>query len=148
MTTPLDSLQEALEKRLGLGRDLTEAEVGRAEAAIEDASNLVRDEADQEWTEGFPPAVATVVLEAAKRGFLNPAGYSSETTGPFTVRHDAVGVYLTDKEAEIIRRFRPSSTTGSSGLWTQATTRSSCGDGYVFVDDQYGGDSILYGECC
>lgn len=136
----------ALEKRLGLGRELTEAEEGRAEAAIEDASNLARDEAHQAWTDSAPPAVVTVVLEAAKRGWLNPGGYSSETSGPFTVRRDVVGVYFTDDEVTILRRFRPDSGQSRSGLWVQPTTRGHCGT-QVWLDDQYGGDSILYDEC-
>lgn len=144
--TALLATVAALEKRLGLGRALTEAEEGRAEAAIEDASNLARDEARQEWPDTSPPTVVTIVLEAAKRAWLNPGGYSSETTGPFTIRRDTVGVYLTEDEVTILRRFRPDSRQSRSGLWVQPTTRGHC-DSRVWVDDQYGGDSILYDEC-
>lgn len=145
MSTLLATL-EALVKRLGLDRALTTAEEGRAEAAIEDASNLVREEARQDWLVDAPPAVVTIVLEAAKRGFLNPGSFTSETTGPFTVRRDTVGVYLTDSEKDIVRRHRPDSGTSRSGLWTQATTRRDPGDDRIWLTDQYGGDPILYDE--
>jgi len=146
MADPLAAL-DGLTQRLGLGRELTEAETGRAEAALEDASTLVRDEARREWTDPaeVPAAVVMIVLESAKRGFLNPNGYSSETTGPFTVRRDVVGIYLTDGEAIIVRRYREQSRTGGSGLWTQPTTRCDP-DGRVFLMDQYGGDPILYDD--
>jgi hypothetical protein len=63
-----------------------------------------------------PPRVQAVRLEVAARAWRNPAGNTSETTGPFTWRNDRIvraGVYLTDEErADLL-----ASTRGSPGPW-------------------------------
>jgi len=55
-----------------------------------------------------PPAVVTVVCQAAGRAVRNPEGYASETAGQYTYRYgDATtsGVYLTEDEHKILRRI-------------------------------------------
>lgn len=131
--------------RLGVASgSLSTADRLRAEAAIRDASALVRAEARQVWAppDVTPEAVHTVVFMAARRAYTNPDGYRSQSAGPFSVQPSVVGVYLTEQEIGIVRRYRPTSS-GSSGLWTLATTRGDpCTTG--FVDDQYGTEPIPY----
>ena len=108
---PLASIA-AFEKRLGLAPgSLQGSDRARAEAALEDASALVRSEAGKSWVdeEGnvtAPPAVVTVTLKAARREYMNPNGFQSEQTGPFmyTLPRGETGVYLTEPEKQIVRR--------------------------------------------
>lgn len=131
-----------LEARLGLDpRSLSGAERARAQAALDDASALVREESRRDWigTDDVitaPPSLIRVVLGAALRNYRNPDGEISQTTGPFsrTVKAADVGVYLTAAEKDLCRRYRQEST----ALWTLRTTR---GDGYdstLYLEDQYG----------
>lgn len=132
--------------RMGVSQESLSAEdTVRAEAALADVSSLVREEARQEWAtpEVTPEAVRAVVLAAARRVYSNPEGFTSETAGPFTVRRDTVGAYLTEQETAIVRRYRPAgSQTG--GLWTQPTTRGEVYDGVGYVWDQFGTEPIPY----
>lgn len=120
---PLASVA-AFEKRLGLSPGaLQGADLARAEAALEDASALVRDEAGRSWVDEdgavtAPPAVVTVTLKAARREYVNPNGYTSEQTGPFSYQlpRGETGVYLTEAERRIVRR-----TAGKFGMGTIAT---------------------------
>lgn len=140
----LPALAEIDDLEARLGRSLTGDETGRAQAALADASALARAEGRQDWYTAeagltAPDAVVTVVLSAARRAFENPQGYSSETVGPFTVRRDseALGVYLTEAEKAIVRRYRAT----SPGLWTQRTTRedpNNEGNETVFLEDSNG----------
>lgn len=115
----------------------------RAEAVLQDASNLIRDEAGKDWVDdlgalsGVPDMIVTLTLKVAKRALENPDGLSGETYPEYAWRKDGAedGVYLTDKECKIARRSG-----GKSGLWTQPTTKRSCptdGD-TVWVEDQFG----------
>lgn len=124
--------------------DLSEVDFRRAEAAITDASALVRDEARQAWStpEATPEAVRTVVLESARRVFVNPERNRSETAGPFSATRDAVGAYLTAEEKAIVQRYRRLSR-GPAGLWTLPTSRGDHGC-TEFAADQFGGDWIPY----
>jgi hypothetical protein len=130
-----------LEARLGLDPDtLADPERARAQAALDDASALVRDEARRDWppdeddTPTVPDAVERVVLGAALRTYRNPDGEITKTVGPFTrtVSADASGVYLTDAEKEIVRRYRP---TGGTRLWTQRTTKYDPAEPLFVVDE-------------
>lgn len=116
------------------GRELAAGERARALAALDDASALVRQEGAQDWVDDGgvpnpPGAVAAVVLAAALRTFRNPEGLSSETIDDYTYRRAGVepGVYLTDTEKAIVRRYRP-----TSGLWTLRTTRGDQVHGTVY----------------
>lgn len=130
-----------LEARLGLDPDsLKTGELGRARAALADASALVRLESGQSWVDDAgaltaPDALVRVVLGAAQRNFVNPDGEIHTTVGPFVRRLSelSTGVYLTKAELDIVRRFRP-----TTGLWTLRTQRDECSDGTVWYEDSYG----------
>ncbi|MBP2341118.1 Txe/YoeB family toxin of Txe-Axe toxin-antitoxin module [Saccharothrix coeruleofusca] len=137
---------EALEARLGRGA-LTGAQREQALAALADASEIVRAETNRTWvteagTVSAPAAVVTITLQAALRVVRNPEGLVAETVGPFSRRlaDDQTGVYLLDEEVALLAKYR----SATSGLWTQATTRGDYPGTPVWVDDQYGGDSILW----
>lgn len=126
--TPLASVAD-LEKRLGLPvGSLTGEDLIRATEALEDVSNIVRDEADSDFlaadgeTVSAPPAVLTVVKQAAKRAYLNPEDLTNENVGDYGSGRQVVGVYLTAEEKRVIAkavRRRPSNKwtgTGSIGV--------------------------------
>jgi hypothetical protein len=91
-----------------LRRSLTSTEATAAEAAIDDASALVRAESGgRSWLDedGEPdPRVAPIVLAVALRAFRNPEGFSTQTVGSWTGvlggtgQDVASGVYLTSHE--------------------------------------------------
>lgn len=141
-----------LEARLGLDAEtLTGADLARAKAALADASALVRDEARREFTDDdgnlvVPDAVRRVVLGAALRTYRNPEGELSQTVGPFRrdLKASEVGVYLTDAERDIVRRYRP---TPSGGVWSLSYTRD--GDDVsdtLWLDDSYGFEPFPIGS--
>jgi hypothetical protein len=119
---PLAEVDE-LEDRLGRALT-TDAERARAEAALDDASALVRGEGNPGWVAGsVPQAVVAVVLTAALRVVRNPEGFVAETIGAYNYRlpeQGALGIYLSEAEKQIVRRFR---TTRGNGLWTQQLSR-------------------------
>lgn len=132
-----------LEHRLGLDENtLQGADQRRAEAALDDASALVRDEARRTWVgttgelEGVPDVVHRVVLGAAYRNYVNPEAVLTETAGPFsrTIKQTDTGVYLTEAEIVIVRRFRPT----GGGLWTQKVYRDDDAESTLFLEDSYG----------
>ena len=132
---------EELEARLGVEQGaLSGGERARAQAALDDASALVREESRRDWVvDGeitAPPSLVRVVLGAALRNYRNPDGEISQTAGPFsrTVKASDVGVYLTSAELEIVRRYRQEST----GLWTLQTTRAEHNDCTLFLEDSFG----------
>lgn len=130
-----------LEARLGLDPEsLTGGELGRAQAALADASALVRLEGGQTWVDDAgaltaPDAIVRVTLGAAHRNYVNPDGVVQESVGPFARRlsDQSTGVYLTKAELDIVRRFRP-----TSGLWTLRTQRDECSDGTIWYEDSFG----------
>jgi hypothetical protein len=132
-----------LEVRLGLDEGtLAGADLLRAQAALDDVSSEVRDEAKRTFLDddgelaAVPDAVVRVVLAASKRIYLNPEAALSTTVGPFArqLSKDGVGAYLTDVEKAIVGRYRPVAT----GLWALRTTRGDEGDCTVWAYDQYG----------
>jgi hypothetical protein len=139
---------EALEARLGRGT-LTGAQLAQALAALADASEIVRAETNRTWvnSEGVvvaPAVVVTITLRAALRDVRNPDGNIAENAGPFSRRladDQTKGVYLLDEERAVLEKYR----LATPGLWTQPTTRGEYAD-VVWLDDQYGGDSILWAE--
>lgn len=108
MTQPI-LLAEVSDLADRLGQTLTEGtpDYRRAKANIQDVSSLVLNETGQSWDEGsVPPVVVTIVLRASERAFRNPSGAISRTMGPFAEGwngSNAVGVYLTDAELEILQ---------------------------------------------
>lgn len=103
-----------LEERLGVpvgsleGLDLT-----RAERALEDASHLVRAETGIAWVNAYgvpepPEAVVVVVLQIAKRVFINPDNLTSESVGSYSWQADqaSMGIYLSDDELRTVLAAR------------------------------------------
>lgn len=134
---------EDLEARLGLDPGtLVDANLGRARAALADASALVRMEARRTWVDEagaltvVPDAIVRVVLGAAQRGYTNPDGATQESAGPFarSFNPDAVSVYLTRPELDIVRRFRPA----GGELWTLQTTRDGDDANTIWYQDSFG----------
>lgn len=132
-----------LEHRLGLDEGtLDGADEIRAQAALDDASALVRDEARQTWVNesnalaGVPDVIFRVTLGAALRNYVNPDGLLTEQVGPFsrTIKQTEAGVYLTEAEVVIVRRFRPT----GGGLWTQKLYRDDLGDQTLYLEDSFG----------
>jgi phage gp36-like protein len=84
-----------------------------AQAALDDASALIRAVARKSWvdTEGVltdvPDVIQTICLAAAIRRVNNPMGYASEQISQYSYRYagsEAAGiVYLTDDEKRLIR---------------------------------------------
>ncbi|GAA4527465.1 hypothetical protein [Amycolatopsis samaneae] len=103
---PLATLTQ-LKARPGVTITGPDAEA-RALTALVDASNLVRAELPPDLlSPTVPPAVVTVVCQAARRAVRNPEGYQSETAGQYTYRYGddtTTGVYLTDAEHKVLRR--------------------------------------------
>lgn len=126
-----------------IGREFTDAELPRVEAALDDTSALVRAEAGQTWIDpetglvsGLPDAIKTVVLRVAERVIRNPQGFRSESAGDYSFqRYDAddAGPYLTDREIAIIRKAL-----GRTGLWTQRTERDGPCDTTLWCEDNFG----------
>lgn len=144
-TLPALAPLDALEARLGRGT-LVEPQKTQAQAALADASELVRAETNQSWVADTglvtaPAVVITITLQAALRVVRNPDGLISETAGPFSRRlaDDEVGAYLTADEIAVLARYRATTT---SGLWAQPTTRGEGCQPLGFLRDQYGGDPI------
>lgn len=105
----------SLETRLGLAAaTLSGVDLARAEAALGDASALIRAEAGKDWvgpdlvTITAPDAVVTVCLHAALRPYRNPDGFSGESVGDYSYQYAATGdpvdVYLSDEEKRVVRR--------------------------------------------
>lgn len=133
----------AIETRLGLEiGSLQGADLARANAALDDASALVRAEAGKPWIteEGIviaPPEVITIVIKASIREFKNPDGFSTEQLGDYSYRTENTGgVYLTDEERRIIRN---ASGSGAHGVWSPRTP-SAYGDKVILAHDYYMGD--------
>ena len=134
---------EDLEARLGLDPDtLQDANLGRARAALADASALVRYEARRTWVDEagalsvVPDAIVRVVLGAAQRNYTNPDGVIQESAGPFArqLSQESTGVYLTKVEMDIVRRFRAA----GGELWTLQTTRDGDESNTVWYQDAFG----------
>lgn len=150
MALPALATLAELEARLGIAPGgLAEPDKSRAQAALADASSLVREESRRNWMDTSTPPVAVapdalvrIVLAAAKRDYRNPDGLTSETdtAGPFTRtrarKDDESTVYLTDSEQEICRRYRE---TTKAALWTQPTTRGECEDNTLWLPTSQGG---------
>ena len=107
----------------------------RAQAALDDASALVRYEAGLTWVDAsdvldddIPDIVVTITLAVAIRAFLNPAdGVTSEQIDGYSAGYNAGGLYLTKAEKAALNGLPGA---GTPGLTTLATTRS---------DDDYRG---------
>lgn len=111
---PLATVGE-LEVRLGLTPGtLADLDLARAEAALADASELVRAEGGIPWVDlsgeaTAPPAVVVVVLQSAKRAYLNPNGYATESVSAggasysYSNNQQALTIYLTADELRTVQ---------------------------------------------
>lgn len=99
MAGPLMTFLE-LQKRPGFHDVDQEA----AEVTIDDASALVRDIAETDWSSSdVPEAVVPVVAAMVRRGLHNPMGYASEMEGGTQVTGGG-SLYATKREKAIIRK--------------------------------------------
>jgi len=137
----LVSLEE-FAARLG---GIAAADEERAQAALDDASALIRSEAGTEdWVddegalETVPDVVVAVCVAVAGRAFRNPDGLRSEQIGTYSVTYgDATtAVYLTAAERRIVRRAAGMMSLGSIEL------ESGYAPNIVTVPVDIGGDPI------
>ncbi|MPZ13764.1 MAG: hypothetical protein GEU73_04970 [Chloroflexi bacterium] len=129
MLPSLASLEQ-FEARIAGG--VSSADEDRAQAALDDASSLIRQEAGLTWaTEDdlsvglydldadLPDVIVTITIAVAKRAYLVSDEVQGETLGDYQWRApSSSGLYLTKAEKKLIRQVA-----GKTGLWTQATTR-------------------------
>lgn len=114
-----------------------DADEARAQAALEDASSLIRDEAGTTWVDAnnaldLPTGtdawkadtLVRVCCAAARRTFENPDGVSQESLGGYSVAqsNSSSDVYLTAAEKRQVRKAA-----GFTGLGVLTTTRSPIG---------------------
>lgn len=140
---PGDSLAtlEELEARIPGG--IPTADEARAQAALDDASVLIRAAAGTDWAGSTPPAVAKMVcLSAARRSFINPDAVRSQQLDGYgvTFSSSSPDVYLTKEERRLIR-----GSVGKSGLGVISTTRLAEGErdtSTVFLDVEPEGEPI------
>lgn len=113
-----------------LAGGIEEDDWARAEAALRDASALVRVETGLTWVDAtgqladVPDVVVAVVIAAARRAFVNPDGLTAESIADYSQSFTpgSSDIYLTKAERNAVRRVA-----GRSGLWTLATTRVDVG---------------------
>lgn len=144
MTLPAFASIDELANRIPGG--ISDDDSARAQAALDDASALIRVEAGKTWVTDdeldadIPDIVVSVCCRAAQRSFTNPVGVVQDTAGPFsaTYANASSDVYLTKNEKDLVKQVA-----GTSGLWAQCITRghietqtiATCGDGeYLPVD--------------
>lgn len=101
-----------------------DSERDRAEALLDEASELIRDVAGKTWTEAngelqeVPYRVRSICVAAAFRAFDNPEGLTQRSIGDSSKSYDRTGreggeiVYLTDAEEKAIRKAAGGSTGG------------------------------------
>lgn len=104
------------------------ADPGQAEARLEQASELVRAYAGQDWLTDddtelalVPGALPGVVCGIVERATRNPDGVTQEAAGPFSRSFGADAasrIYLTDGDKRIIRHA-----SGAQSLTVISTTR-------------------------
>jgi hypothetical protein len=142
----MDPLATIPDLEARLGKTFAGDELVRAQAVLDDATELVRAEVGYLiWIDPdtgdllvnlVPGAVRAVVLRVAERAMRNPGGFSSESSGDYTYQRNNVqgsGAYLTEGELRILRRA-----VGRRGLWTQPVTRNDLYADTVFLEDSNG----------
>ena len=157
MTLPALADIPALDARIPGG--LADADTARAQAALDDASALIRAEAGTNWTnddgtelEDVPDVVVTICIAAARRALTNPDGVTEEAVGDArrSYSESSLDVFLKASEKALIRRAAGS----FGGITTIATTRedpintSDFGtvdrDGTIYCDVTPDGQPIPY----
>lgn len=144
----LPSLAPLLELKYRIPGGIATEDEPRAEAALADASALVRDEAGKTWmTDGeldadIPDRIVSITLAAAKRAYVNPDGVRSESIDGYSTDYSTASpdVYLTSAEKRAIKRA-----VGSGGVWTLSTTRSDSELSTTYLDVDPPGEPIPWG---
>lgn len=104
MTLPALAMVSDMEARLGHTIDDANERL-RAQALLDDASALIRFEANRTWMDEtvdpsvlgpVPDFVVSLTAQAALRGWFNPAGIESAQLGAVSVRYG--GAWLTNAE--------------------------------------------------
>lgn len=126
----------ALEVDLG---PLDTADTTRADAFLEEASDLAREIGDASWTEVTAPmSVRLAVRRAARRAFTEDAdGYSQESLGEWsgskkTGSLDETGVFFTVKETATLRAAARKSP-GARSIRTPSAYESQPVGGWPFL---------------
>ena len=109
----------------------------RAQAALEDASAMVRSVAGKTWTtdgdldDDVPHVALLVTVTVARRILANPDGYDQASIDDFSfsIPNASSDVYLTRSERAAVR-----SAAGKTGLWSLSTTRLDSSDDTTYVD--------------
>lgn len=121
MLPPLTTLEE-LEARLD---DLPSREIGRAEAALSDASTLVRTEVGLTWVDAegaltaVPDVAVMVTLQCARRAFVGEVFRGNDLDGtPFVESTIGRPLYLSKSEKAALATI-----TGNSSLFSVDVTR-------------------------
>lgn len=136
----------------------------RAQAALQDASSLIRVETNSTWMsdDDAPVLLATtpdmflsVACSAARRALDNPDGIQSESLDGYAISlaNASSDVYLTAAERRLVRKAA-----GVPQVFPQATTRDPEGfgletpgvliwgpNGAVLIDTEPAGDPIVWG---
>lgn len=115
------SLIDATFVEARLGVTLTATQTTQVEAYIDDASAIVLDVGDPEWTSvDVPAAVKGVVFQMVRRAYKNPEGYRSEQIGEYRYsRSDDVaagGLTMTRQELRVVRRAAGLANVGTVGV--------------------------------
>lgn len=104
----LPSLATIEDMEVRLGHPITDAdERTRSQSLLNDASALIRFEANQDWMDNtveppvlgpVPDFIVTLTVRAAMRGWYNPAGIEAAQLGAVSVRYG--GAWLTAAERQ------------------------------------------------
>lgn len=125
---------------------ITSSDEARAQADLDDASTLIREEAGKTWVddqdeivEDLPDIIVTLTMRVARRAFENPEGLTQHSESiegysesqSFAASSTNSELYLTADERRLVRKAA-----GKRPLWAQSTTRGDletpnvrCGDG-------------------
>jgi hypothetical protein len=126
------------------------ADEDRAQAALDDASALVRaDACGEDWVddndelEEVPGVITAIVIAVAVRAWRNPDGVRSETIGNYSVAYGdtSTAVFITEGERRLIRRAAGCTGIGSIALEGEWTLNPSA----VYVPVEGGGDDFPLG---
>lgn len=112
----LDPAAAVNDLRVYLRGQGAEFDAERAELIVELAMQQV-----ERYVAPTPAAARGIVLAAATRGYTNPVGVQSRTTGPFSETYrqqDRAGVYLTADEVTEVQAMTDTDTATSSGAFT------------------------------
>lgn len=149
----LPPLAKVADLEARMNREFTEAgDEAAAEAALDEASEIVREESGNTWVSPTDSSVITaprivkiIVLRVAERKLRNPDGLSSETAGDYSYQRNGVGadggLYLTPWEIKVLNRQ-----SGRTGLWVQPTTRGDTYCSMVFAEDSFGLELFPIGD--